>query len=354
MPLLKCSKEELNLGAVLLGGQSFRWKKLVTNDENIAPASDDIFFGVAKHRVWKIWRENDEQLGYEVLAKFSKARGNDLDVLKDYFQLDIELMPLYKLWAENDKYFAHLLENHRTKLEGIRVLGQDPLETVFAFICSANNHIRRITNMVETLCELYGESAIIPCSNGMKTFYDFADPKRMTDDPELEKVLRIRGFGYRALNIALASKTLEDNGEQFLENLSKGTYEDAMEELQQMRGIGAKVADCICLMGLRMHSVVPIDTHTLQITAENYLQTLQQRKSLQGKDRQQVINFNINVLIPLLDHKPCKRFSAAVWQEKFGPYAGWAQAVLFTAHLRQMNIRQSIKKRLSKKKAVKL
>lgn len=86
-------------------------------------------------------------------------------------------------------------------------------------------------------------------------------------------------------------------------------------------------------MGLRMHSVVPIDTHTLQITAENYLQTLQQRKSLQGKDRQQV---------------------AAVWQEKFGPYAGWAQAVLFTAHLRQMNIRQSTKKRLSKKKAVKL
>ncbi|VDN87134.1 unnamed protein product [Brugia pahangi] len=147
MPLLKCSKEELNLGAVLLGGQSFRWKKLVTNDENIAPASDDIFFGVAKHRVWKIWRENDEQLGYEVLAKFSKARGNDLDVLKDYFQLDIELMPLYKLWAENDKYFAHLLENHRTKLEGIRVLGQDPLETVFAFICSANNHIRRITSI---------------------------------------------------------------------------------------------------------------------------------------------------------------------------------------------------------------
>uniref|UniRef100_A0A1I7VPS5 DNA-(apurinic or apyrimidinic site) lyase n=1 Tax=Loa loa TaxID=7209 RepID=A0A1I7VPS5_LOALO len=326
MPLLKCSKEELNLGAVLLSGQSFRWKKLVTNvDENIAPSSDDIFFGVAKHRVWKVWRENDEQLGYEVLAKFSKARGKDLD-------LGIELIPLYKLWSENDKHFARLLANHRTKLEGIRVLGQDPLETVFAFICSANNHIRRITNMVETLCELYGESTNVSCLNGIKTFYDFADLKRMTDDPSLETVLRTRGFGYRALNIALASKALQDNGEQFLENLSKGTYENAVEELQQMRGIGAKVADCICLMGLRMHFVVPIDTHTLQITAENYLGTLLQRKSLQEKDRRQV---------------------AAIWQEKFGPYAGWAQAVLFTAHLRQMNIRQPTRRSL-KIKTVKL
>lgn len=37
-----------------------------------------------------------------------------------------------------------------------------------------------------------------------------------------------------------------------------------------------------------MHSVVPIDTHTLQITAENYLKTLPQRKFLQGKNRQQI------------------------------------------------------------------
>ncbi|CAG9533829.1 unnamed protein product [Cercopithifilaria johnstoni] len=332
MPLLKCSKEELNLGAVLLSGQSFRWKKSVeSNGKNTASSSNDLFLGVAKHRIWKVWRENDEQLGYEVLAKFSKARGSDLDVLKDYFQLNIKLVPLYKLWAENDKHFAHLLENHRTKFEGIRVLGQDPVETVFAFICSANNHIRRITNMVETLCELYGESTNIPCANGIKTFYDFADLKRMADDPMLETILRVHGFGYRALNIALASKELENNGEQFLENLSRGTYKDAVEKLRQMRGIGAKVADCICLMGLRMHSVVPIDTHILQITTENYLKTLPQRKFLQGKDRQQI---------------------AVIWQEKFGRYAGWAQAVLFTAHLRQMNIRQPAK-RLSKIKAVK-
>lgn len=62
--------------------------------------------------------------------------------------------------------------------------------------------------MVETLCELYGESIDVPCLFGSKTFYDFADLKRMNNDPTLETVLRVRGFGYRALNIALASKAL--------------------------------------------------------------------------------------------------------------------------------------------------
>ncbi|MCP9263306.1 N-glycosylase/DNA lyase [Dirofilaria immitis] len=267
MPLLKCSKEELNLAAVLLSGQSFRWKKLARDDEaNNAPSSENIFCGIAKHRVWKIWRENDDQLGYEVLGRFSKARNSDLDALKDYFQLDIKLAPLYKLWAENDKHFAHLLENYRTKLEGIRVLRQDPLET---------RSIRLLNPM------LFG------CRNiswyfakYFLTFYDFADPKRMNDDPALETILRTRGFGKWLGTV--------------LENLSKNTYADAAEELQQIRGIGAKVADCICLMGL-----------------------------------------------------------PTIWQEKFGPYAGWAQAVLFTAHLRQMNIRRPAKKRLSKIKTKK-
>lgn len=330
MPVLKCPAEELNVGAVLLSGQSFRWKKLAADgDENI-PRSSEVFVGVAKHRVWKLWRQDDEHIGYEVLARFSKACGDDLEALRDYLQLDIELVPLYKLWVENDKYFSKLLKNHRTKLEGIRILGQDTIETIFSFICSANNHIKRITNMVETLCELYGEPVTVSSLHSSKTFHDFADPKRMADEPALEEVLRARGFGYRAPNIAFAAKVLQrDDGEQLLKRLSKCTYENAVDELQRMRGIGRKVADCICLMALRMHHVVPVDTHILQITVENYLKGLPQRKLSQDKRRRQV---------------------EAIWQEKFGPYAGWAQAVLFAAHLRQTNVQKPSRKSRRKEK----
>lgn len=56
------------------------------------------------------------------------------------------MAPLYEEWVERDKYFARVIASSGKKLEGIRILGQDPVETVFSFICSANNHIRRITS----------------------------------------------------------------------------------------------------------------------------------------------------------------------------------------------------------------
>lgn len=39
---------------------------------------------------------------------------------------------------------------------GARVLRQDPVECLFEFICSSNNHISRIHGMVERLCRDYG------------------------------------------------------------------------------------------------------------------------------------------------------------------------------------------------------
>ena len=39
---------------------------------------------------------------------------------------------------------------------GARVLRQDPMECLFQFVCSSNNHITRIHGMVERLCRAYG------------------------------------------------------------------------------------------------------------------------------------------------------------------------------------------------------
>ncbi len=36
------------------------------------------------------------------------------------------------------------------------MLRQDPVECLFEFICSSNNHISRIHGMVERLCSKYG------------------------------------------------------------------------------------------------------------------------------------------------------------------------------------------------------
>ena len=36
------------------------------------------------------------------------------------------------------------------------MLRQDPVECLFSFICSSNNHIARIAGMVERFCSTYG------------------------------------------------------------------------------------------------------------------------------------------------------------------------------------------------------
>ena len=50
----------------------------------------------------------------------------------------------------------------------------------------------------------------------------------------------------------------------WLQALSSVPYPEAREALLQLSGVGAKVADCICLFALGMHDVVPLDKRTAQ------------------------------------------------------------------------------------------
>lgn len=40
--------------------------------------------------------------------------------------------------------------------------------------------------------------------------------------------------------------------------------------LKELSGVGSKVADCVCLMGLGHLEAVPVDTHIVQMTVRDY------------------------------------------------------------------------------------
>ena len=111
------------------------------------------------------------------------------DLIKDYFQLRVKVENLYKEWSEVDSNFQSV----SSKFEGIRILRQDPVENLFSFICSSNNHISRISSMVEKLCENYGSE--VGEVDG-RTYFSFPSVFDISQDG-VENELRNLGFGYR-------------------------------------------------------------------------------------------------------------------------------------------------------------
>lgn len=62
--------------------QLFRFKKIESDDKF------PIIRGVAHNRVWEFQRLDEQQISYQVLARFgSAAESDDETVLRDYFQV---------------------------------------------------------------------------------------------------------------------------------------------------------------------------------------------------------------------------------------------------------------------------
>ncbi|CAH2052398.1 unnamed protein product, partial [Iphiclides podalirius] len=174
-----------------------------------------------------------------------------------------------------------------------------------------NNHISRISSMVEKLCTFYGEKI---CEHDGVKYYSFPEVE-MLAIPQVESKLRDLGFGYRAKFIQKsAAQIVEWGGITWFDSLQEMKYKDARQELMKLCGIGPKVADCICLMSLNHLEALPVDTHVYQIAAQNYLPHLKGKKNVTDK-----------IYAEIGDH----------FRNLYGELAGWAHTVLFCADLKK-------------------
>ena len=134
---------------------------------------------------------NDEVLDKPINGSMLKHdSAEDEKILIDYLQLNVNLEYLYKEWAKCDKHFEEISKS----FIGIRMLRQNPVECLFSFICSSNNHISRITSMVEKLASNYGEKIL--ALDGVD-YFTFPRVASLAQDG-VEERLRDLGFGYRA------------------------------------------------------------------------------------------------------------------------------------------------------------
>ncbi|KIH66527.1 hypothetical protein ANCDUO_03145 [Ancylostoma duodenale] len=99
--------------------------------------------------------------------------------------------------------------------------------------------------------------------------------------------------------------------------------------LRGFSGVGAKIAECVALMSLGQNQCVPVDRHVFEITKKYFLPPLKD-SSLTDALNRHIMEF---------------------YEEKFGAYAGWAQAVLFNQHLEKFVHTPSITKQVKQKES---
>ena len=156
------------------------------------------------------------------------------EILSDYFQLQYNLNDLYTQWGNADPNFREVAST----FTGVRMLRQDPTENVFSFICSSNNHISRISSMVEKMCVEYGQH--IGELDGV-AYHAFPTATVLAQDG-VEQRLRELGFGYRAKFIQKSARIICERGDDWLFSLRGLPYEEAKAELMTLCGVGAKVS----------------------------------------------------------------------------------------------------------------
>ena len=135
---------------------------------------------------------------------------------------------------------------------GIRILRQDPWESICSFIISQNNNIPRIKKIIRELSEKYGTKCVFEG----ESYYAF---------PTIESLNKAGVDGIFALKTGFRAKYIYDatekllNGEVDLNRIFELDYENAEEELSKIKGIGKKVAACALLFGFNKTEAFPID-----------------------------------------------------------------------------------------------
>lgn len=277
-----------DLRLCISAGQVFRWQSSSTG-----------FTGISGSRLFQV---RDSRENYTVQALPSEHAET---AFRDLFRLETDLPSVHSAVIQADSRWEPWIR----ELSGLRLMRwEDPEECLFSFLCTPANNIPRITGMIQRLCETYGE----PLFSFDSTFHR-AFPQVSTLAALPEDALCPLGFGYRSRSLIQAARALQERGPGWMESLKAAGYWDAKRELVRLPGVGAKIADCVLLLGLDYWEAVPVDTHMWQ--AMQILLPELQGKSLTEKTYRQILDW---------------------FHDRFGEWTRWAQQYLFTARLKKL------------------
>lgn len=217
-------------------GQCFRW------DIN----ADGSYTGVADGNVINI-KQNDSSFTIDC---------DDVDFVNEYFDLERDYSAIKSKLSFTDEVLAKAVPQGY----GIRLLKQNPWETLISFIISANNNIPRIKKIINSLCQNFGKEI-------KKGYYSFPDAS-VISGLSVEDLDVIKS-GFRAKYIVDAAQKV-DSGIVDINAVYNMDTDTAREYLKQIKGVGNKVADCILLFAYQKFDVFPKDVWIKKVLNDLY------------------------------------------------------------------------------------
>ena len=274
--------QPLDLDLTFTCGQAFRWRK----------HEDGIWRGVVRDRLIEL-RVDGDILRWRTYPDGGQA------LVVDYLRLSDDVNSIYDELSVRDLHMASLVK----RFNGLRLLRQDPIETLLSFICSTANSIPRICSAIETLSSLYGE---LVCESGNMCYFTFPKPNRLAS-LAVGTLKERSSLGFRGEIIRNTATLIVERGEPWLIGLRNIPYVDARAELTSIRGVGQKIADCVCLFSLDKDEAVPVDTHVRQLAHKYFLPDIN-ATSITNRVYARIVE---------------------AFQERYGELGGWAQQFLF-------------------------
>ena len=290
---------DFSLDDTLASGQAFRWRR------------DAAGWWTGVLRGWVIrLRQDGARCTYTAAGP-----GDAWAVLRDFLQLDTDLGAIKRELLARDPALAGPIG----RAPGLRLLRQDPEECLLSFVCSTANSVPRIALGIARLSRLLGAPLAVNAADG--PYHAFPGVAALAAaDPA--QIAAHTGLGYRAARLVRVARQVAARPPGWLVSLRTRPYAEAHAALCALDGVGAKIADCVCVFSLDHTAAVPVDTHIRQVA--------------------QTLGY-LPAPAPAL---PARRAASAgltaaayrrvgdEFRRRYGPLAGYAQNWLFYDHFR--------------------
>ncbi len=232
----------LSLAAIAESGQCFRWQK--RENGYVIPALD---------RVLRVTERPDGALEMNCPEEEFKR------FWREYFDLDTDYGAMTSLLPQDDAYLRAAAEYG----QGIRILKQDPWETLVSFLISQRKSIPAIRQAIEKLCLTVGRVTEEDTEGPIFSFPSPAELLRLG-----ENGLRACGLGYRAPYVQRAAEVF--SGERDLNGFRDLEDEALLKALCALYGVGPKIAQCVMLFGFHRLNAFPVDVWIQWVEEKRY------------------------------------------------------------------------------------